>query len=154
VAGAAISIFGGSRVQIGGPTGAMVAILSVIVLQYGVNNLLLAGLVAGFMLIVMGFLRAGAIIRFIPFPVTTGFTFGIPVIIFAGQINNFFGLAGLPQHEQFHLNLIESVTHLAHLNVYAVAAALIALAGVLITPRITQVIPGSLVGMLGSAAVV
>src|SRR4051794_21570222 len=106
VAGAAISIFGGSRVQIGGPTGAMVAILSVIVLQYGINNLLLAGLVAGLMLVVMGLLHAGALIRFIPFPVTTGFTSGIAVIIFTGQINNFFGLTGLPAHEQFHLNLM------------------------------------------------
>src|SRR4029077_3057205 len=88
VAGAAISIFGGSRVQIGGPTGAMVAILSVIVLQYGINNLLLAGLVAGVMLMIMGALLAGALIRFIPFPVTTGFTSGIAVIIFTGQINN------------------------------------------------------------------
>ena len=154
VAGAAISIFGGSRVQIGGPTGAMVAILSVIVLQYGINNLLLAGLVAGLMLIVMGVLRAGALIRFIPFPVTTGFTSGIAVIIFTGQINNFFGLTGLPTHEQFHLNLMESLTHLSQLNVYAVATALIALAGILITPRITKVVPGSLIGMLVAACVV
>jgi SulP family sulfate permease len=132
----------------------MVAILSVIVLQYGINNLLLAGLVAGLMLVVMGMLRAGALIRFIPFPVTTGFTSGIAVIIFTGQINNFFGLAGLPAHEQFHLNLMESLTHLPQLNVYAVATALIALAGILITPRITKVIPGSLVGMCVAAGAV
>ena len=154
VAGAAISIFGGSRVQIGGPTGAMVAILSVIVLEYGVDNLLLAGLVAGLMLIVMGVVGAGALIRFIPFPVTTGFTSGIAVIIFAGQINNFFGLTGLPGHEQFHLNLLESLTHLMDLNVYAVATALIALAGIAITPLITRVIPGSLVGLLAATVVV
>src|SRR5205823_2531842 len=66
IAGAAISVFGGSRVQIGGPTGAMVAILSLILLQYGLNNLLLAGFVAGLMLIVMGVFRVGALIRFIP----------------------------------------------------------------------------------------
>src|SRR5215510_13194777 len=154
VAGGAISIFGGSRVQIGGPTGAMVAILSVIVVQYGLNNLLLAGLVAGLMLVLMGLLRAGALIRFIPFPVTTGFTSGIAVIIFAGQINNFFGLTGLPAHEQFHLNLMESISHLTQLNVYAVATALVALAGILITPRITKIIPGSLVGMLVAASLV
>src|SRR5262245_50646359 len=137
VAGAAISIFGGSRVQIGGPTGAMVAILSVIVLEYGVNNLLLAGLVAGVMLVLLGVFRAGVLIQFIPFPVTTGFTSGIAVIIFAGQINNFFGLTGLPAHEQFHLNLLESFSHLRDLNLYAVSTALIALAGILITPRFT-----------------
>src|SRR5262245_43115817 len=154
VAGAAISIFGGSRVQIGGPTGAMVAILSVIVLQYGLNNLLLAGLVAGLMLILMGLLRAGALIRFIPFPVTTGFPSGIAVIIFTGQINNFFGLSKLPAHEQFHLNLMESIGHLRELNIYAVATAMVALAGILITPRLTKVVPGSLVGMFGAAALV
>ena len=153
VAGAAISIFGGSRVQIGGPTGAMVAILSVIVIQYGVENLLLAGLVAGVMLIAMGSLRAGALIRFIPFPVTTGFTSGIAVIIFVGQLNNFFGLTGLPQHEQFHLNLRETLTHLGQTNGYAVATALIALAGILVTGKLTSVIPGSLVGMLGATVI-
>src|SRR5687767_6444265 len=152
VAGAAISIFGGSRVQIGGPTGAMVAILSVIVIQYGVENLLLAGLVAGLMLILMGVFRAGALIRFIPFPVTTGFTSGIAVIIFAGQINNFFGLTGLESHEQFHLNLMESLSHLQFFNPYAIATALIALAGILITGRFTRVIPGSLVGMVAATA--
>jgi SulP family sulfate permease len=89
IAGAAISIFGGSKVQVGGPTGAMVAILSLIVIQYGTENLLLAGLLAGLMLIAMGVLRAGAIIRFIPFPVTTGFTAGIAILIFTGQINSF-----------------------------------------------------------------
>src|SRR6478672_4304630 len=92
VAGAAISIFGGSKVQVGGPTGAMVAILSLIVIEYGTENLLLAGLLAGLMLIAMGVLRAGAIIRFIPFPVTTGFTAGIAILIFTGQINSFLGL--------------------------------------------------------------
>jgi sulfate permease, SulP family len=151
VAGVAISVFGGSRVQIGGPTGAMVAILSVILIQYGLNNLLLAGLLAGVMLILMGVFRAGVLIRFIPFPVTTGFTSGIAVIIFAGQINNFFGLTGLPAHEQFHLNLKESITHLSLANPYAVAVALISFTGILVTPKITKLIPGSLVGMLIAA---
>src|SRR5262245_32417590 len=109
VAGAAISLFGGSRFQIGGPTGAMVAILSVIVIRYGLNNLLLASVIAGVMLILMGVFRAGALIRFIPYPVTTGFTSGIAALIFSGQINNFFGLTGLQSHEQFHLNLLESL---------------------------------------------
>jgi SulP family sulfate permease len=154
IAGAAISAFGGSRVQIGGPTGAMVAILSVIVVQYGLNNLLLAGLVAGVMLVLMGTFKAGVLIRFIPYPVTTGFTSGIAVIIFSGQINNFFGLPGLPQHEQFHLNLLESLTHLPRTNPYAVATALIALLGILLTPRLTRVVPGSLVGMIAATITV
>ncbi len=154
VAGTAVSAFGGSRVQIGGPTGAMVAILSVILIQYGLNNLLLAGLVAGVMLILMGVFKAGALIRFIPYPVTTGFTCGIAVIIFTGQINNFLGLTGLPAHEQFHLNLLESLRHLPNLNVYAVAVAFISLTGIFLTSRITRVIPGSLVGLIAATIVV
>jgi SulP family sulfate permease len=154
VAGAAVSIFGGSRFQIGGPTGAMVAILSIILIEYGLNNLLLATLLAGLMLIAMGAFRAGALIRFIPYPVTTGFTAGIAVIIFAGQINNFLGLTGVPTHEQFHLNLIESFAHLHDFNSYAVATAGVALAGILVLPRLTARIPGALAGMLAATAVV
>jgi sulfate permease, SulP family len=154
VAGSAISIFGGSRVQIGGPTGAMVAILSLIVVQYGVDNLLLAGLVAGFMLILMGVFRAGTMIRFIPFPVTTGFTAGIAVIIFAGQINNFLGLTGITKHDHFHLNLLESLTRLPFLNPYAIATGAVALAAILITPKITKVLPGSLIGLVVATVLV
>lgn len=150
VAGTAISVFGGSKVQIGGPTGAMVSILSLIVLQYGLNNLLLAGFVAGVLLVLMGLFRVGSLIRFIPYPVTTGFTAGIAVIIFSGQLNSFFGLTGLTRHEQFHLNLLETVRSLPRLNPHAVATALIALAFILLAPRITQKIPGSLAGMLVS----
>jgi len=153
VAGAAISAFGGSRVQIGGPTGAMVAILSLILLQYGLNNLLLAGFVAGLMLIVMGVFRVGALIRFIPYPVTTGFTAGIAVVIFAGQLNSFLGLTGIARHEQFHLNLLETLRHLSRLDLQAVATAATALACILITPKLTSKIPGSLVGMLAATVV-
>src|SRR2546422_364386 len=92
-------------------------------------------------------LLAGVMVGIVALRLATGFTSGIAVIIFTGQINNFFGLTGLPAHEQFHLNLMESITHLPALNIYAVATAFIALAGVLITPRITKVIPGSLIGM-------
>ena len=152
VAGAAISVFGGSRVQIGGPTGAMVAILSLILLQYGLNNLLLAGFVAGLMLVVMGVLRLGTLIRFIPYPVTTGFTAGIAVIIFTGQLNQFLGLTGIARHEQFHLNLLETLRHLTQLDLQAVAAAGTALACILITPKLTRKVPGSLVGMLAATA--
>jgi SulP family sulfate permease len=152
VAGAAISIFGGSRVQIGGPTGAMVAILSLILLQYGLNNLLLAGFVAGLMLIVMGVLRVGALIRFIPYPVTTGFTAGIAVIIFTGQLNSFLGLTGIARHEQFHLNLLETLRNLMRLDLQAVATAATGLACILITPKLMPRIPASLVCVLAATA--
>jgi len=154
IAGASISIFGGSRVQIGGPTGAMIPILSLIVIQYGLSDLLLAGFVAGLMLILMGVFRAGTIIRFIPFPVTTGFTAGIAVILFCGQLNNLLGLTGLPRHAQFHLNLLSTMTHVSDLNRYALATATVAFGGVLLTPRVTSAIPGPLVAMVGASAVV
>jgi len=89
IAGILISLFGGTRYQIGGPTGAFVPVLLMIVLQYGYENLLIAGLMAGVMLVLMGVLKLGALIRFIPRPVTLGFTAGIAVVIFTGQIPGF-----------------------------------------------------------------
>lgn len=92
VAGFLISALGGSRVQIGGPTGAFVVILAGIVDQFGLDGLMLASLMAGVILITMGLLRFGGLIKFIPYPVTTGFTAGIAVIIFSSQMKDFFGL--------------------------------------------------------------
>src|SRR5690606_32312622 len=92
IAGILIALLGGSRYQIGGPTGAFIPILFAIVIQYGYENLLLAGLLAGIMLVIMGLCKLGALIQFIPRPVTIGFTAGIAVIIFSGQIANFLGL--------------------------------------------------------------
>src|SRR5687767_9232547 len=92
IAGFLISAFGGSRVQIGGPTGAFVVIVYGIVQQYGVAGLTVATIMAGVMLIVMGIIKLGAAIKFIPFPVTTGFTSGIAVVIASSQIRDLFGL--------------------------------------------------------------
>ena len=92
IAGIIISIFGGSKFQIGGPTGAFVPILLGIVIAYGYEDLLLAGLLAGVMLVVMGLFKIGTLIKFIPRPVTIGFTSGIAIIIFTGQIANLLGL--------------------------------------------------------------
>src|SRR5216117_3721612 len=92
VAGFLISALGGSRVQIGGPTGAFVVIVSGIVAQYGVDGLVLATLMAGFIIIAFGLLRWGGAIKFIPYPVTIGFTSGIALIIFSSQIRDLLGL--------------------------------------------------------------
>ena len=92
VAGFLISLLGGSRVQIGGPTGAFIVLVSAIVSQHGYEGLVLCTFMAGIMLIIMGFARMGALIKFIPFPVTTGFTTGIAVVIFSTQIKDFLGL--------------------------------------------------------------
>ena len=92
IAGILISLFGGSKFQIGGPTGAFVPVLLGIVISYGYTDLLLAGLLAGIMLCLMGIFKLGSLIKYIPRPVTIGFTAGIAVIIFTGQIANFLGL--------------------------------------------------------------
>jgi SulP family sulfate permease len=92
IAGFIISALGGSRVQIGGPTGAFVSIVFGIIAMYGLQNLYLCTLMAGFMLLVMGFARLGGLIKYIPYPVTTGFTCGIAVLIFSTQIKDFLGL--------------------------------------------------------------
>ena len=92
IAGFIISALGGSRVQIGGPTGAFVAIVFGVIAQYGLNNLVLCTAMAGVMLLVMGFAQMGTMIKFIPYPVTTGFTSGIAILIFSTQIKDFFGL--------------------------------------------------------------
>ena len=92
IAGFIISAFGGSRVQIGGPTGAFIVIVYGIVQQYGVNGLIIATFMAGLMLMAMGFVRFGGVIKFIPHPLIVGFTTGIAVIIFSSQMKDFFGL--------------------------------------------------------------
>src|SRR5207237_3269971 len=92
VAGFLISALGGSRFQIGGPTGAFVVIVYGTIAKYGLDNLLVCTVLAGLILLVMGFTRMGTMIKFIPYPVTMGFTCGIAVLIFSTQINDFFGL--------------------------------------------------------------
>src|SRR5436309_3501128 len=93
IAGLVVGIFGGSRVQIAGPTGAFVVILSHITAQYGINGLQIATLLAGLILIFMGFVKLGSVIKYIPDPVIVGFTAGIGCIIFVGECKDFFGLS-------------------------------------------------------------
>jgi SulP family sulfate permease len=92
IAGCLISCLGGSRVQIGGPTGAFVVIVYGIIQHHGLNGLLIASIMAGIMLILMGVLRLGNIIKFIPYPLTVGFTAGIAVVIFSSQVKDYYGL--------------------------------------------------------------
>ena len=114
IAGILISLFGGSKYQIGGPTGAFVPVLLGIVITYGYTDLLLAGLLAGIMLCLMGIFKLGSLIKYIPRPVTIGFTAGIAVIIFTGQIANFLGLTGIKKHEQFLANMKEIGIHIRY----------------------------------------
>lgn len=153
IAGILISLFGGSKYQIGGPTGAFVPVLLGIVLTYGYSDLLLAGLLAGIMLCLMGMFKLGSLIKYIPQPVTIGFTAGIAVIIFTGQIANFLGLTGIKKHEQFLSNMNEIGLHINTINGYSLLTALICLIIILITPKLFPKVPGSLIGLIVSSLI-
>ncbi|MEN7366481.1 SulP family inorganic anion transporter [Bacillus safensis] len=150
VAGILISLFGGSKYQIGGPTGAFVPILFGIVSQYGIENLLIAGFMAGCMLVLFGIFKLGRLMKFFPRPVIIGFTAGIAVIIFSGQIANFLGLKGVEKHESFFLNMREIVVHLGTTNSLAIITAVIGLIVILAAQKYIPKIPGALLGLLAS----
>ncbi|SDY24493.1 SulP family inorganic anion transporter [Thermoactinomyces sp. DSM 45892] len=153
MAGVLISLLGGSRFQIGGPTGAFIPILLGIVLTYGYENLLLAGLLAGVILCLMGIFKLGSFIKYIPQPVIVGFTAGIAVIIFTGQIADFLGLTGMEKHEQFIANFAEIINHLSSVNLYSVTTAMICLGVMLLTTKLFPRVPGSLIGLVVSTAI-
>lgn len=148
IAGILISLLGGSKFQIGGPTGAFIPILLAIVMQYGYENLLIAGFLAGIMLVLMGLFKLGTLIKFIPKPVTVGFTAGIAVTIFSGQIGNYLGLTGVQRHEYFFDNMKEITLRLHTLNFYSVLTACICLAALIWTPKYLPKVPASLVGII------
>ncbi len=102
IAGFVISFFGGSRVQIGGPTGAFIIIVYGIVQQYGTTGLAIATIMAGIILVIMGLVKFGSLIKFIPYPVVVGFTSGIALLIFSTQIKDFFGLSIEKVPAEFH----------------------------------------------------
>ncbi|MFZ7943564.1 SulP family inorganic anion transporter [Neobacillus sp. 19] len=150
VAGILISLFGGSKYQIGGPTGAFIPILFGIVMTYGYENLLIAGFMAGIILLLMGIFKLGSLIKYIPRPVTIGFTTGIAVTIFTGQIDSFLGLQGIKKHEEFIRNIQELVVHMNTTSIYSVVTGAICLATIILTPKIAPKVPGPLIGLIVS----
>lgn len=153
IGGILIALLGGSKFQIGGPTGAFVPILFGVVMVYGYENLLIAGFLAGIILLLMGIFKLGALIKFIPKPVTIGFTSGIAVIIFVSQIANFLGLKNVETHETFFSNLREIIIHIPTINLYSVLTAIICLITILLTPKFAPKIPGPIIGLLLSTVV-
>jgi sulfate permease, SulP family len=147
IAGIVAAICGGSPVQITGPTGAMAVVLVGIVSQYGIEKVWIAGVMAGIIQIALGVAKLGQLVKFIPYPVTAGFTNGIAIIIFCGQLNNFFGLQ-LPRQEHFLDGLWQTFNHLDLINPASIVIALIVVATKLIWPYIYPTIPGSLVGLI------
>jgi sulfate permease, SulP family len=148
VAGFLISLLGGSRVQIGGPTGAFVVIVYGIVQKYGIDGLTVATLMAGVILVVMGIAKLGSMIKFIPHPVITGFTSGIALIIFSGEIKDFFGLrmGGVPA--DFIGKITAYAENATGFSPEAVGVSLLALAIIVLWPRINRRIPGPFIALI------
>lgn len=155
IAGFLISLLGGSRFQIGGPTGAFIVIVYGIVQQFGVNGLIVATFMAGLMLIAMGLLRLGTIIKFMPYPIVVGFTAGIALVIFTSQIKDFLGLsttaevpADFVEKWQFY------VLHAGTVNYYALAIAVFTVLVSVWWPRINKRVPGTLIALILTTAAV
>lgn len=149
IAGLVVAIFGGSRVQIAGPTGAFIVILSAVVAQHGVEGLQIATLMAGVILLCLGVGRMGAVIKFIPTPVIVGFTAGIGVIIWVGQWRDFFGLP-VVSAPHFHEKLLGLLRALPQMDLMTTFIAVSSLLLVLYAPRLPRMsrVPGPLVALI------
>ena len=148
VAALLTSLFGGTRLQIAGPTGAFIAVLSVITATHGIAGLQIATVMAGVILVGFGAARLGAVIKFIPNPVIVGFTAGIGVIIFVGQWKDFLGLSPAPSGLHFHEKIIVLIQALPTLNLATTGMALFALCILIVGPRYLKRIPAPLVAMV------
>ena len=148
IAGFIISALGGSRVQIGGPTGAFVVIVYGIVQKYGIDGLIVATIMAGVMLVVIGAVRLGSVIKFIPHPVVIGFTSGIAVIILSSEVKDFLGLRMGALPADFVPKWSAMIHNIGSFNPYAIGVAVASLALILLWPRISHRIPGSIVALV------
>ncbi len=153
VAGFLISAFGGSRVQIGGPTGAFVVIVYGIVQEFGLSGLLVATFLAGLMLLMMGFARLGSVIRYIPHPVTVGFTSGIAVIIFSSQMRDFLGLPVVSLPADFIGQWKVYWQQIGAIDPISLVMALLCTITLAVWPRITHRVPGSIVVILAATLI-
>jgi sulfate permease, SulP family len=154
VAGFLISALGGSRTQIGGPTGAFVVIVAGIVVKFGLGGLALVGIMAGILLLVMGFTGLGTAVKYIPRPVTIGFTNGIALLIGSTQIKDFLGLTTPPVPSEFLARIRMLVHYIGTTRWQTIAVAVTSLAIILLWPRLTKRVPGSIIALLLSTAAV
>jgi len=154
VAGFLISALGGSKVQIAGPTAAFATIVAGVVAKSGMEGLAVATVLAGIMLILMGLLRMGSMIKFIPYTITTGFTAGIAVTILIGQIKDFMGLTFQHAPVETMEKLEEVFASIDTLNIMALVVGMIALAILIFWPKISAKIPASLIAVIVTAVVV
>ena len=154
IAGFIISALGGSRVQIGGPTGAFIIIVYGIVQEHGVEGLSIATFLAGFMILAMGLLRFGVLLRYIPHPLIVGFTTGIALVIFSTQLRDFFGLQLEKTPSEFFEKYHAYALHLHTLNPWALTLALFSFLVTFYLPKLTTKVPGSLVAIIVSTLAV
>jgi SulP family sulfate permease len=154
IAGFLISALGGSRVQIGGPTGAFVVIVYGIVQKHGIDGLAIATIMAGVILVVMGFAKLGAMIKFIPHPVITGFTSGIAVIIFSGSIKDLLGLHMGEIPPGFFDKWIAYARTASGFTPAAVGVSALALAIIALWPKVTRRVPGTFIALIVTTALV
>jgi sulfate permease, SulP family len=152
VAGFIISALGGSRVQIGGPTGAFIVIVYGIVQVHGINGLIIATFMAGIMLIIMGSARLGSVIKFIPHPLIIGFTSGIALIIFSSQVKDFLGLKMGAIPADFIDKWKSYIQYFQTVNIYTVLIGVATATIILLWPKVTHKVPGSLIAILVTTA--
>ncbi len=148
IAGFIISFLGGSTVQIGGPTGAFIVIVYGIVEQYGVQGLAIATLLAGVMLLLMGSLKLGSVIKFIPYPIVVGFTSGIALTIFSTQIKDLFGLTTPKLPSGFLEKWVIYFQHFDTIQVWTLLIGVISVVIIMLTPKISKKVPGSLIAII------
>ena len=148
VAGLFISLFGGSKVQIGGPTGAFIVIVYGIIQQYGMQGLTIATLMAGVFLILLGVLRLGTIIKYIPYPIVVGFTSGIAVTIFTTQIKDLFGMTMDHVPSDFIEKWGAYIYNIGNIDWWSTLVGIVSVIIIAITPRFSKKVPGSLVAII------
>lgn len=148
IGGFIVSLLGGSRVQIGGPTGAFVVIVYGIVQKFGFDGLTLATIMAGFFLIIMGFLKFGSLIKFIPSSITTGFTSGIAIVILSTQVKDFFGLQMKEVPSEFVEKLVAFFKDFHTINYQSLFVSVLTLMIIILWPKISKKIPGTLIAII------
>lgn len=154
IGGFIVSLLGGSNVQIGGPTGAFIVIVYGIIQNFGIEGLAIATVVAGIILVIMGILKLGTVIKFIPYPIVVGFTSGIALTIFTTQMKDLFGLAIEKVPADFITKWITYFEHIHTLHIGSFLIGIASIAIIAITPRFSKKIPGSLIAIIVMTIVV
>ncbi|MBN2300556.1 MAG: sulfate permease [Acholeplasmataceae bacterium] len=154
IGGFLVSFFGGSRVQIAGPTGAFMIIVLGIIEVYGFDGLVIATLMAGIIMIFLGLLKMGSVVKFIPYPIITGFTSGIALVIFSSQINDFFGMNILDLSPHFSGKWIQFFSNINRIDLVTMSIGFLSLTIIIIWPKINRRIPGTLIAIIFTSLIV